>query len=66
MTAVNNACLGAVMILTADEAARLGQRFERALLRLVRTPRRARRYANTLAPDAERLIDAASISGRPN
>jgi predicted KAP-like P-loop ATPase len=49
LTAVNNACLGAGVILTADEAGRFGQRFERALLRLVRTPRRARRYANALA-----------------
>jgi hypothetical protein len=37
------------VILTADETGRFGQRFERALLRLVRTPRRARRYANALA-----------------
>jgi predicted KAP-like P-loop ATPase len=92
LDAVENACLGAGMGLTPDEAARFGQRFERALLRLVRTPRRARRYANTLAlslplfkredgcivehlcreglrllaPDAERLADAASISGPPN
>jgi KAP-like P-loop domain-containing protein len=49
LTAVNNACLGAGVILTADEAGRFGQRFERALLRLIRTPRRARRYANALA-----------------
>jgi predicted KAP-like P-loop ATPase len=92
LDAVNNACLGAGMILTADEAGRFGQRFERALLRLVRTPRRARRYANALAlslplfkredgcivehlcreglrllaPDADRLVDAVSASGRPN
>jgi hypothetical protein len=49
LNAVNNACLGAGMILTADEAGRFGQRFERALLRFVRTPRRACRYANALA-----------------
>jgi hypothetical protein len=37
------------MDLTADEAGKFGQHFERALLRFVRTPRRARRYANALA-----------------
>lgn len=49
LTSVNNACVGSGVILTVDEAGRFGQRFERALLPLVRTPRRARRYANTLA-----------------
>lgn len=49
LTAVNNACVSSGVILTVDEAGRLGRRFERALLPLVRTPRRARRYANTLA-----------------
>lgn len=49
LSAVNNACVGSGVILTADEAGRFNQRFEGALLRLVRTPRRARRYANALA-----------------
>jgi predicted KAP-like P-loop ATPase len=49
LDAVNSACLGAGILLTADEARRFDQRFERRLLRLVRTPRRARRYANALA-----------------
>jgi predicted KAP-like P-loop ATPase len=49
LSAVNNACVGSGVILTADEAGRFSQRFESALLRLVRTPRRARRYANALA-----------------
>jgi hypothetical protein len=49
LDAVNHACLGAGMILTADEAGRFDRRFEDKLLRLVRTPRRAHRYANALA-----------------
>jgi predicted KAP-like P-loop ATPase len=49
LSAVNNACIGSGVMLTADEAERFSQRFEGALLRLVRTPRRARRYANALA-----------------
>jgi predicted KAP-like P-loop ATPase len=49
LNAVNNACLGAGVILTVDEAGRFGHRFEHKLLRLIRTPRRAHRYANALA-----------------
>ena len=40
LSAVNDICGRSGVILTADEAGRFGQRFERALLRLVRTPRR--------------------------
>jgi predicted KAP-like P-loop ATPase len=49
LSAVNDACVGSGVILTADETLRFSQRFEGALLRLVRTPRRVRRYANALA-----------------
>jgi predicted KAP-like P-loop ATPase len=49
LAAVDKACLAAGTGLTADEVDRFVRRFDRALLRFVRTPRRARRYANALA-----------------